>query len=84
MTFEELIDQLDCKVRANTYPPYNEPGRGYPDHLIGVQELLKTGDDEWELGTKVCLGDRNARRKLADLWDDVEGGEPRWIVRLPC
>lgn len=87
MTFEELIEQLDCRSRANHYPPYNQPGKGYPEHCIGLQELIRLDDTRYQIGARIVLTDYNAKRKLGDLWPSsagtAGGSEPRYIVRLP-
>lgn len=87
MTFEELIEQINCRKRANWHPPYNTPGHGYPEHLIGVQELLELDRGRFMLGSKIMLTDPQAKSKLGELWSDSAGnagqGKPRYIVRLP-
>ena len=87
MTFEELIEQLDCSSRANKHPPYNQPDNGYPEHLIGIQEVIRLDDTRYQIGARIVLTDYNAKRKLGDLWPtsagSAGGSEPRYIVRLP-
>lgn len=87
MTFEELIERLDCKKRANTYAPYNVPGQGYPEDNIGIQELFLLDSGRFMLGSRIMLGSPSARHKLGDLWGTGSGiagrGQPRYIVRLP-
>jgi len=87
MTFEELIEQINCRKRANHHPPYSIPGHGYPEHLIGIQELLELDRGRFMPGSKIMLTDPQAKSKLGELWSDSAGnagqGKPRYIVRLP-
>lgn len=87
MTFEELIDRIDCRSRANYHPPYNQPGQGYPEHLIGIQELLELGGGQFMLGSKIMLTDPRVKSRIGEIWPDTAGSagqhKPRYIVRLP-
>lgn len=87
MSLREFILQIDCQKRANTHFPYNQPGRGYPEDLIGVQELVDLGEGWFALGEKVCLADAKARMRVGELFGEAQGeagGEkPRYIVRFP-
>jgi len=87
MTFRELIEQLDCEKRANTWHPWNLPDCGYPRKLIGIQQLLPCGTNQFRLGSKIALADFRANSKIEDLWPDTVGqaggSPPVWIVRLP-
>lgn len=87
MNVEELIEQLDCRKRANHHPPYNQPGHGYPEHGIGVQELLEWDRGKFILGDRIMLNDARAKCKLGDLWSEATGNagevKPIYLVRLP-
>lgn len=87
MTLEELIEQIDCRKRANWHPPYNVPGHGYPEQLIGIQELLKVGDGRFTPGPKFMLTGPLARSKLRQIWPEAVSntgqGRTIYIVRLP-
>lgn len=87
MTVAELIEQLDCKKRANHHPPYNVPGHGYPEHAIGVQELFEIERGRFMCGSNIMLTDPQAQQKLGDVWGPGAGnageGKPRYLVRWP-
>ena len=87
MTVYEFIEQIDGRKRANKVPPYNLHGYGYPDYGIGIQELLEEGNNQFRLGSRIMLTDRDAGEKLGRLWHNSVGNagqqKPVYIVRLP-
>lgn len=87
MTIEELILQLDCVKRANHHPPYNQPGRGYPEAEIGIQELIDCGGGRYMLGSKFTLTDNVRFSRIGDIWPAWTGDagqvKPPYIVRMP-
>jgi hypothetical protein len=87
MTFEELIKQTSCQDRANHHPPYNQPGQGYPENHIGIQELLPVGDGSYVLGIKITMKSYQAKAQIGEIWPDTVGSageqKPKIILRLP-
>jgi len=81
MNIKEFIEQVGAKER--------KPARKSDDE-VGICEVIETGNGTWQMGSKYCLGDTDARlaQSLAAVgWDELRDsagqGKPVWLVFLP-